>query len=707
MDAGIPTNQQCGQRNESSPGKANGVKPTGTASNRIAGTLPLWCILIVATLVRIPYLGRASLWQDEIHFMLYAAPQIPVIKLLAESWNMILSIGQMPFSYLVWNVYLKIAEMVIADAAGNVFVLRLPAVCFGLLGIVFTFRFARLSLGYRASLITAVFYGFLFFPVYYSRELYCYSLILFLAPMALYHYRQIIFGPVARWRMLWAFLGLVGLVYTHLGSLMLLIGLGCVTFVLWLLALYQLQDKNLANRALSAGAALGCALIAFAPFMLRFAKHNIAHTTGSEHSIPVILNDVIGKMFLGERPGFVILAWVLFALGSGWLLSSHERAIEKRFWAAVTLVSMLLLAWATNRSQYLSVRYFTPVAPLVIMTYAVGWSVMADRIARNVKFARRDVLFWGGGSAVVLYTFFAYLMPLYAIKNKEPMDWKTAAEWLNENIEQGTPYMWYSGYLLRWVPGYYATPGLPAVSPFVHGPGAEQLAHLDARQQDFARRFPISVYLGATHNTSDIPAGDWPWPRDFYKQHIELGHPTLETLYRRGIWIGEPDARLNRNDWTIDVFYNTPADAITLARERDELVYLDFPGWRCEVIAGHPQGLWQEYAWVNENGAASIVMRNLTSVPVTGNLHVYMAVAGGAFGTESEVAFMQDETPIGGGTLMEHQFGDLVSGPIELDGDAEVHLMIRVRSSGLPATPAIIVHNHGFQAQENSAMEAQ
>ncbi len=666
-----------------------------------------WGLILLAFLARIPCLGRSSLWQDEIGFLKIAGIPISFSAFLSNLWDVIVWAAQQPLSFIVWRLYIKIAELCVHDVIHNQFILRLLAVFFGIMALVFINRLVRRLFDENTALLCGLFMAFLFFPVYYSREVYCYPMVLFLAAYSLYEFYRLVFearsktGPF-----IGACVGFAALAHTHLGGLPVLVATSLVTFILWGSLVWKRKDGMLAKNLFVGGLALGIALVSAMPFFLRFLLNNKGHKTGSPHSIPIILNDAISKMFMGERIGFAALAWTLFAAGIACLIFSRERSAEKRFFAGITLLATLLLAVATHRSQYLSVRYFSPVAPLIIMTFGIGLRTVSGAVARLFKGARGDVIAWCGAALMLAYSTIMYIVPMYSLKNKEPWDDHLVAQWLNDNLSPGTPYVMFSGYRLRWVPGFYPTPDLVAACPYIQGSGPEEIRRLDERQQDFARRFPVSVYVGATHTPSDIPAGDWPWPRDFYKQHLEIGDPgALQTLIDRGIFIGEPYQRLRRNDWAIDMFFNTREDAIAIARERGDDIYFDFDGWSCEMIATHPRGVWAEYAWGRAGAKTSVKIINLRDTPVSGRVVMHCAAVGLQDG-RYDLRYVLNDRMCGGGEMLSGILRDVASEPMTLDPDVWYELIMDARSPGIDSLRVMLVYKAAFVPVNNAHNKA-
>ena len=652
-------------------------------------------ILAAAFLIRILYLGRASLWQDEIGFVKIADPSLPFGVFLRSLWDVIVWAAQQPLSFILWHLFFKGAGIFADEVTRNPFLARLPALLFGTGGIYFLYRFARNLLDETFALFCALLMAFLFFPVYYSREVYCYPLILLLAPFALLQFQQLMMNPAHRTRtFLLTVLAWSALAHTHLGCIPLLAATACCTLLFWLVAL--LRCRSMAPAFLRAGLALACACLTALPFALRFAlTPNTAHKMGAPFSIMTILQDAITKMFLGERLIPTILAWILFAAGILGFLLTRNRSWEKRFWAGVTLLTLLLLALATHRSKYLSVRYFTPAAPLVMLMFAAGWRSFTDLLTARIGAARARILFWSGGALCLFYSLIAYVFPLYALESKEPSDWRAAAQWLNQHLEPGTPYMWSSGFVLRWVPGYFETPSLVAVCPYIFGTAPEEIDELDKRQSSFARRFPVSAYIGAvSHLPGPVPKETWHAPSRYYRQHDFVGTPALQTLVDRGIFIWEPHRELSRYDWAIDIFYNTRDDAIALARERGDPLYFDFQGWQCATIAAHPQGLWAEYAHAAPGATGTFRLLNLQEAPAAGRIQLQMTVAGQQ-GVRYKITLTAEGRPLGQADLPAGEFRSITV-PMHLDAQAEIEVSLNATGPAYGGPRALLIYDFSF-----------
>jgi hypothetical protein len=648
-------------------------------------------------MLRLAHLGRASLWQDEIVFTATAGATASARELLIASWSMILNIGQLPAAFLVWHLYFKLFAINLEMLIAHPFLARIPAVLFGVLSVYFTHRFSMSFLSKPVAWIATLFAATLFFPVYYSREAYCYPFILFLSSFSLYHIRQIIFGKVSCWRhYIAATVGLSVLSYSHLGCLFLLTSLGIVLFVGFIRQVISSGWNRHSSRLFIAGSGVGIALLTILPYVLHFALHNTAHQVGSSHTSFVILNDVIAKMFMGDRPAYALTAWILFLCGLGVLCRQDINQAENRFWVSVLLLGLFSLVWGTQRTQYISVRYFTVLFPLIVIVYARGFHYITQTLADLIPFAKARFIQSVSTAFIIITTFSCYLLPMYALKAKEPVDWKLAATWLNSNLPDGTPYMWMSAHVLRWVPGFYQTPERLAVAPYLFGHEPGETRRNVERQRDFSRRFPVSAYIGAVgHHPGEYTEGNWPPAYRAYRQHTVVGEPGLAPLTRRGIYIWDPKRQLMRDDWAIDIFYNSREDAVWMARQRGDRVYFDLQGWRCEPIMQDPQGHWTDYGHVHHGTRATINLINLKDETLQGKVRLELAIIGQS-PTPYPVSITLLDTICQNMDIAPNQLLVIDSSTVTLPTDDNAHMTIDVPANGTPSPQALVIYDITF-----------
>ena len=151
-------------------------------------------IFALALAIRLPFLGRAALWGDEILFVQYMADvSLSPWRAFLDYWQNCLDFGQLPLAGVVLNVWMHAIGRFVPDVAQHVWALRLPGAVAGALAVAGIYllgrRLLRPELNRAATAMAAVFY----YPVYYSREVYCYPYVLLCAACAFLFFHKTLF----------------------------------------------------------------------------------------------------------------------------------------------------------------------------------------------------------------------------------------------------------------------------------------------------------------------------------------------------------------------------------------------------------------------------------------------------------------------------------------------------------------------------------
>jgi 4-amino-4-deoxy-L-arabinose transferase-like glycosyltransferase len=582
----------------------------------------LWALFVVALAVRLWALGRAELWQDEAIFVnIMSNPAQSPSEVARNYWQILISMAQMPFAGILQNLWMHLLTPWFGDeTVRQTFWLRLPMALAGALAVPGILLVARRVLDRPAAWCAALMSAFFLFPVYYSREAYCYAYILLFSSYGLYFWLRALEEDRRR-SAVGFFVCMVGMAYSHLAGVICLGALLAATGGGWLWRLFR-HDTAGTRRIFRVGVAGGLAFLAVSPYFLHFVLHNTAHTQAANPvAIPVILNDSLSKMFLGTRPLASILAWILFAVGLFTLVRTKTRAIPARLLAAATLLGFLLLAVATHRSQYISARYFSPLMAAFYLLFAAGLSGVANWCPR--RRSPRIALFSWTGAALLIHALF-FLPPYYKLTAKS-VDFGAIARWINANLAPGTPYLMESAYELRFVGDYFPTPGKIGAAPYVHGGGPEELHRLHARQIDFMTRFPEAPFIESAHHGAGSAQGIWDWPQRNFRQHVRLSNDALRHLIQRGIYPGEPRRTLQETEFRTDIYYNTAADQLDVARAATLPALFRFNGWQ---TAGQPVSPQEtDYFRFRPASRGTIQLVNLTGIPLRGRIRLEIALA--------------------------------------------------------------------------------
>jgi hypothetical protein len=578
----------------------------------------LWISLAVfaaALLVRLPWLGRAPLWGDEILFVRFMADRaLTSWQVLLGYWDHCIDFGQLPLAGVAMNATMRAAGRFASDVASRVWLLRIPGAVAGAFAVLGGYwlgrRWLRREVNAAATAMAAVF----FFPVYYSREIYCYPFVLLFAAFAFLFFFKSLFDESASPRtvaalLVWA----AGLGLTHFGCSVALAAMGAVAAGRWILERRR-HRPDAARRAAWTAVACGLAGLVVAPYWLRILTADSPHVaSASPLSAAYIANDAIAKFFLGARGVPSALAWLFLAAG-GWALARRKTdpaPARAAVWLILLTATVLILL--VKHSQYASSRYFAMLTPLIYPVFAEGMWAVSRVLARPFRSpaAPRAVFFALVAVAAGIHAGL-YLPELYRLPEKG-VPYATTARWLSENAVPGSPYFFDgAGFDLRYVPFHYKTPGLvPTVEIAGNGPGFRE--DVEEIQRGVMRRFPVSYYIRN-------PLHPWAEADRFYRRAVEHRNPPMDRLRRYGIATDAETVNLGTNDR--EILYNTREDALAMAREAGEPIFVDHPGFRCAPVA---PGV---YGRVIDGREAEWLVTNLRGEAVRGAFLVSGALSG-------------------------------------------------------------------------------
>ncbi|NCC50760.1 MAG: hypothetical protein EOM20_06030 [Spartobacteria bacterium] len=587
-------------------------------------------LFAIAWVARLLYLGRAELWEDEMNFVnLVADPSKSTLQVFKDYWMWVLSIAQLPLPGVMQNAYMHLVGVGVDGIIHAPFYLRLPASLLGAFTVVLMYKLAELFFEDRASRwAAALMMGFTFYPVYYSREVYCYAHIMFFSTASLWLLFSLLLDRVQgrRWYILLT-LSLAGLLLSHFAGLMLALPMGLVTFLYWGDKALWHRSKRDANRSLLL---LVCFVIAgalFSPYFLRFVLYNQAHTGGSEFGYFTIVNDGLSKMLLGEAWWFAALAWIIFLTGGYFAVRRFRANWLPAALLVMTVISLLLLAWATHRSQYLSARYLSPALPGVLLIYVFGFKQAGTWLTAPPLFSSvRKHAVWCVAAPVLAIHVGLYLPVLYRLTHKAP-DFGSIAAWLNEHLEPQTPYLMESAYQLRYVSNYFPTPDLVPAAPYTHGPGPQEMQQLCQYQKEFMLDFPEAPFIQSAHHGAYTGSGIWSWPSEFYAHEHMIRNEPLRSAMRLGIFPATPYYVIDETSFTTLIYYNEPSDLPSIYRKMGCPVTPVYNAWGVAPIGRGDHGQIF-YARVVNTGTGSIELIHDGNEPITCSLKMLVGVMG-------------------------------------------------------------------------------
>ena len=641
-------------------------------------------LFALALAVRLPFLGRADLWCDEILFVWFSTPPRTPWAVVVNQWDQLLSVTHLPLPEVAQNLFLWLCRPLFSDGGYHPFLQRLPAVLWGSFTAPIFYRLSRYLLPNRAQLGAALMVCFFLFPVYYSREAYYYAPLIFCSTAALAFLLAVVDGEeLTPRRGLLFVIAATGMVYSHLTGVVFAALMLMGVLVLWLIRRLAHRSVSPSIKKITAWSVLP--LLAVSPFILRLAIHRISCSMTTGVPVPTILYDAVGKFFMGSLPVFNLIACLLFAAGVVALAWPGEHATARRFLLGLLLFGALALAVSAHKTQY-HVRYFSVLTPAVYLTFAAGLYGLTQLVFRRV-----------GGTAfkavltLLLLVQSTVYLPLYYRLTAKGVDFGRIARWLNEHVKPGAPYLMESGYELRFVSGYFPTPNLMPACPYIHGGGPEEVQRLHTMQQQFMEQFPEAVFVESAHHGAGTPGGIWAWPHKHFRQKVELRNDDLRRMVQWGI---HPDRgfELSEVSFVTDIYFNREEEVEAIARAHGEPVLVTYPAWRCVPVQQAAGGCATLYARFAAGSKGWATLRNLTGVTVTGEL----AVAGALYGASGvvPVTFLLDRKML---ARSDHTPGNFWQQRLPVVLPAGDHiLMIQAESGAGPVVQGLLVQGVRF-----------
>jgi len=643
-------------------------------------------LILTAFIVRLITLGRADLWQDEAILVgIMANPSLTIGEVATSYWQIIISMAQLPLAGVVQSAWMFILKPWFGDSViYQNFWLRIPMVMAGTISVWGVLLTARMLLNRSVAWCAALMCAFFLYPIYYSREVYCYAYIMLFSSFGTYFWLKAVSGDHYRDSVGFMFC-MMGIAFSHLGGVIFLCSILLVTGIGWLWGLIC-HDTKIVNRQFRAGLFGGIALLAVLPYFLHFVLHNKAHTQSSIHvPISTILNDSLSKMFLGDRPLFSIMAWTFFVSGLLYVFRYKRLLFQARMYVAICIIGYLMLALATSRSQYISARYLSPLMPVIYTIVAAGICLFAGLWSR--PFIRSIFPFIVTGICICIHLI-AYLPSYYCLKSKS-VDFGAIAQWLNENLAHGNPYLMESAYELRFVGGYFKTPGKVGAAPYVHGGGQDEIQRLHERQMRFMEQFPESPFIESAHHGYDKPEGVWKFPHQHHARHIQLRNEPLRNLIKLGIYPGMPKEEIT------DIYYSEFEDIVQHAAAKGAYVIFQWSDWGCLPYEQHPQGIWANYARFRPAHEGIIEIVSLKPDDVSGKIMLQMALAGDA-SEKLLVTLHNGNTVIAEGLVYAGRFFNLESEVVIVPPEG-MKLLVRVEKKALTRFRGMLLRDAVFQ----------
>lgn len=605
----------------------------------------LTALFLLALAVRAPWLGRADLWCDEILFVGLASPPLTPGGVLNNFWAQFLSIGHLPFGALLHNLLVWPFADRVADISHATTLQRIPALLFGSLEVPVLYLLARVLTSRRVACIAASLMALLVFPVFFSREAYFYSPLMFFATASVLTFMTpILNGALTRLHGLVLFFLMAATSLTHINGST--IGLGAVVILLCCLLVnrYPGLPRDWTTRKLFLKLLVICAAgtLASAPFFMQKIGRPSPMNFVQQPSLLEIYADFSGKTLLGLHPVGVGIASILLILGVVAVFADDKGRSSRCVLLATFLVPFVIILISANKTLYFA-RYFSGVLGLYYLILALGIDKLVIYFSKYLPIVRRcpDATAVVFTALLVIPSVALFIPQLYQLPAKG-VDYGGISSWLTKNLAPGTPYVMESAYELRFTSGYFPTPGLIPAAPYVHGAGPAELERLRSRQRDFLLEYPEAPFIESARHGTEIGATSpvWTWPHEHFRQRYDLVNEPMKRLAFWGVWPQSPGRALSVIQYHTPIWWNSPADSDALLMANGESVKLKYPGWQVQSIK---KG---EYARVIRGARGMVLITNLTSHPAKGYL-ILDGIMSGTAGATPDVQMLWMGNPVG------------------------------------------------------------
>ena len=547
-------------------------------------------IIAAGAFLRLHDLGLSAFRGDTILLKSLAESRVAPFLLFTKWFEVSGAAGQMPMPAFVMQAFLGVTGIALTPAA-----IRFPYALFGILSVAAAFWAGRSFAGRGFGLFYAALFALNPFHVYYSREAYFYSALMF--GYTLYFWSAVLVSrrlwngeAVTRREAVLLGLALFFTAWSQMSGLLLCFA-GGVCFLVLLLRFQKGTDafwKNIRMLAVPhVVVLLPLLLFSWGP------RQFLDHFTSGNKDMGAKVVELAGETFAGFIPKLIVqFSWgftwwglpliALAALGLAW---AFWKMRSRELWLLAYFIVSQVLLFAVTRAALGSLyesRYIAGMFPffLALLTFAV-YSAPRDLLGRMpigpVAPAIAAVLC---AAALAGSAYPAYVTTQLTGK---PAPYYDIVSWCDGNLPPGTPVL-----VDRWFEPWNELKAHPAEKvAFTFVIPNEPIDvfkqhNWRAVAQQFLNRYPDAAYLELAKTYWEAPEiGAWQWPRRYFKRHVAFTNEAGLKLRHWGLATRGDFYAATTNRTIVDLFYNLPEDVFNKARE-EKVRYLALygSGWK-------------------------------------------------------------------------------------------------------------------------------
>ena len=540
-----------------------------------------WSILILGAVLRFLDLGRASYMIDEVNVVRDAAGSQSLAQIYRTEVDRFGFNHRLPLAYGLIHLAVRSTDLSSTGFPPE-WAARAPFAIFGVLMLPLMFLLGREIAGREAGLVAMILTALSPFHIFYSREAYDYSLLMFFTVAVLWSVVRVVRQECAGMRAGWRDHALMaiavsGLMYSHLSGLLYMAGLGVGVFAA-LATCGALRGMLRVRTVLAWVLTLLVPVLLFMPFLMKLLGGewiNQDESSVMNRSWLSVPPGVFGRMgwgqgwyAMGPFVGFVIL---------GTMTLARDRGAQRATMIVLLLggaVYGVVQAWAMRVGRF-EVRYFACLFPHVVLLATLGLLAFSRSLSNRFS-SLRPVHVLGACLAVIC----AWLAPsAWAVTQigARGYNYKGLAEWIRSNIPKGGIYSYWNVYDGRGVPGVYATPDRYMAYPMAWStPDDYARYRVKDRLESFFTRFPTAVFVETA-------------PVDLVDPGRATCEPVArEALFRNRVWLSDPwcDFLIRMQTWPLGlaqwestwihkmhISFNRIEDLPEVAKARGKSVY--------------------------------------------------------------------------------------------------------------------------------------
>lgn len=545
-------------------------------------------VLFAALVLRLAWLGRASYTIDESNAVNIALSYKSVGDLIRTEMERFTSLHRLPLPLIVLRSMAAWTKW--ETPVPPEWTTRLPMALIGVLTVALMSWWGAVFSNRRLGLWASGLCSISFFAVFYSREAYDYSLVMFFSAGTLLFSTWLVRESVEKDRpSLCVVIGFVlfaaGLLQVHLTGLLFIAPLWGFMgmLLLWRKGVAYFLKGNAPLRWL---AIWGLPFVPFLPFMLKLGQFSVTEPGVVKRFSLAVLPAIWGRMGWGESP--LPLAALVLLWGWGCWYALRQRSPAHKTAGQLGVLAMFayftLQSWMLRVSRF-EVRYYTPFFPALLLFTAFGIVAAEDAVAR--KFSEVWAKRARGAFLVALLLWSApSLWWILRMECRGFANFKGIAQWINQNVPEGGIYAFLNVYDLRGVPQTYPTPGRAGTCVAYWSSAEEHMrANPPERTRHMLRQIPTVHLIEIAPYDILVPQiakpADYIPRKEIFARSIWLEDAAYRSLVE---WQTLPlgNAQWNTtNEHRVLISYNRPEDLPELTRRQGRHLYHYYtPEWR-------------------------------------------------------------------------------------------------------------------------------